>query len=253
MSITIDIKDRNYIYGVIGSPNISITDTGLLTDAIVDDQVIEPSLIEYFRFFPIEKIVNTQITSGDSSITVPFPDDEGDISTFSVKDCRLNQLQDTQAIANTSNITNPMVQFRSINQTYGNGRLGSNFDYGFSTIQSSVNAGNDALTAMNQVFYNKTDHIKREVTIYSRNPGVVQTTFAQYSTNVNHILYTSKREFLDLCRGELLLYWANNLKRINPEFPVAFNVDDLVTDGEDLKELTINKWRNKSKSVIMRG
>lgn len=252
MAITISNSDRNYIYGIIGAPNISITDTGLMTDQIADDMVIEPSLREYFRWFAIEKIVNTQISSGDAGTIIPFPDDEAEIFTYDLLDCRLAHLQDTNNIYNVNNITNPIVQFRNIGMSRG-GRLGSKYDYGFRENIASTEFTNDSMSNLNQVFYNKVDYINKTVKVFSQNPGTVQTTFACYSTNVDHVRYTSKREFLDLCRGELLLFWANNLKRINPEFPVAFNIDDLVTDGQDLKDLTIKKWQGKSKAVIMRN
>ncbi len=145
------------------------------------------------------------------------------------------------------------MQFRNVNKSYAYGRMGSRYDYGYSTIQGSTNFGNDALTNMNQVFYNNTDYENKQVTVYSQNPGTAQITFARYSTNVNNIRFLFKRDFLDLCRGELLLYWANNVKRIVTEFPVQFDVDTMVEDGNDLKEMVLNKWKNKTRSVIMRG
>lgn len=257
MAITISDEDRHFIYSIVGYPTIEIEDTGVLTDDIVDSYVIEPSLKEYFRWFAIEEIVNTQVTSGNTSVTIDFPEDDdvNGIYTYSVKDCRLSQLQDTNIYnsSNTADFTNPIVQFRNIGFSSGGGRLGSRMDYGFNSIQGSTNFVNDAMTNMNQVFYNRTDELARTVTIYSQNPGIVQTTFAKYSTNVNHIKYTSKREFLDLCRGELLLYWANSLKRVTPDLPVSFNLDALVEDGNELKELTLNKWRNKTRAVMMRN
>ncbi|MDA3856224.1 MAG: hypothetical protein PF569_08255 [Candidatus Woesearchaeota archaeon] len=252
MAVNILQTDREFILGIIGFPNIELADTGLMTDAIIDAQVILPSLQEYFRWFPIEEIVQTQMSSGNTGIVIDFPEDTIDQFVYDVKDVRLAQLQDTTNVYNGSNISNPLVQFRNISKG-GGGGLGSRMDYGFSSIRGSEQFGMDAYTNQNQVFYNNVDTINKTVTLYSQNPGIVQTTFAKYSDNVNYVKYTSKREFLDLCRGELLLYWANNLKRINPEFPVQFNVDDLVSDGQELKDLTIKKWQGKTKAVVMRN
>lgn len=253
MSINIAQKDRNFIYGIIGFPNINIEDTGIMDDQILDDMIIEPSLMEYYRFFPIEEINQTQITSGNTSVEIDWPADTIDTFVYDVKDCRLANLMDTNIVANGADITNPIVQFRSISRSYSSGRLGSRFNYGFSEIQGSENFGNDSRLNQNNVFYNKTDHVNKKVKIYSQNPGVVQTTFARYSTDVDKIRWTSKREFLDLCRGELLLYWSNSLKRINSEFPVSFDTDQLDSDGQELVDKTLDKWRGKTKAVMMRG
>lgn len=246
--------DRQYIYGVLGYPNIEVDDTGLLTDDIVDEQVILRSLYEYYRWFPIEEITQVTLSSGNTSKTVTWPDDTSDTFVFDVKDCRLAQLQDTSVgYSSGTVITNPIVQFRNISRSSMAGRFGSPYDYGFSSIMGSTNFGNDALTNLNQVFYNTTDHQNKTVNLYSQNPGTVQITFARYSNNVNYIPFIHKRDFLDLCRGELLLFWANNLKRINPEFPVAFDVDTLVEDGTDLVDKVLTKWKGKTRSVMMRG
>lgn len=250
MAITIDDNDLHYIYSVFGYPTVTLDDIGLFTEDSVKEYVIKQALYEYFRYFPIKQIQSYRVSNGNTEGSVDFPD----LDTYGVLDCRFTLSLDSDVYSNLdTSATNPFFSFRNVTKKNGGRRLGSRYSYGFDAIQSTVDWTIDSLSAQKQVFRNYVDHQARTLTYFSQQSGYVVITWAKMSDDVSDVIFRYKRDFLNLCKAELKLYWSEFLTKIDSEFPSSFDADTLKEEGQELKDKIMEKWNNKMKPVIMRG
>ncbi len=249
MAITITDEDLNYIYTVFGFPYVTLDDIDILSEQAIKDYVIQPTLEEYYRWFPLKETQQIAVSSGATEGSVDFPDSE----TFGVYTCKFALKQDTDVYSSTG-VTDPFFSTKYIRKVSGGHNLGSRMDYGFSTISKSTAWGIDSQAQANQVLRWDIDHKNRKVNYFSQQPGFIEIVWAKYSDDVSDVMFRYKRQFLDLCKGYLKLYMAEFLTKIDPAFPSNFDSDNLKEEGQELVDKIMEKWQNKTKSTgLTRG
>jgi hypothetical protein len=248
MSVIITDADLHYVYKAFGYPIVTVDDIEIITEEAIKELVIAPTLEEYFRWFPIKEIQQVSISTGLTSGIIDFPD----LDTYGVFRCQMAFKQDTDIYASIPAVTNPIFSSRYV-QKSGGRRLGSRYDYGFSSIQKSTQWEIDSKVQANEVFYWRPLYESRQLEYYSTSPGWLEITWAKLSEDCSDVMFRYKRDFLDLCQAELKLYMVEFLTKVDIETPSKFDADNLKQEGQDKKDEIIEKWGNKTKAVISRA
>lgn len=246
-TLTIDQEDYEEIIKVVGFPFVDIAEDNLeLSEDQIKQHIILSSMKEYYRWFPEPLIFSSVIDGG--AITVDYPDE----FVYGVMDARPTKYEDTLSTSQAFG-GNPFVTHRYIyrNNTYNT--LGSRYDYGFRSIRHSNQFTRDSDIQQLQVFRINDQPHNRKVEVYYSLRGSVDITFAKWSGEFDRIPFDKKRDVIELCQAELLLFLGHLRNQVDSDFPVAFDADAFIARGENLKDNTMTRWKNYSKGVAMRG
>jgi len=246
MSLIIDQDNYEYVLSVLGYPVIDHTELGtVVTEQAVKNFCILPSVKEYFRWFPIE-VEQSVSVGGSSSGSVDFPDQ----FTFSIRHTAFTSIADS--VGSSAMTSNPWINSRSLSTTTSMSSIGSRFNYGMSSISKTIMSADDTMRNSNRVFRTRTDEQNRKLEYYCNEEGHLEIVWAKWSEDFTSIPFRHQRDVLELSQAELLLWTAGILGQINPEFPSEFDYDSMQTKGEDLKEKIMTKWKEYTKSVVIK-
>ena len=244
MSLQIPDNIFTQIMKVMGAPFVEERDLEISFEQ-VKTLLIQPALLEYYRWFPIE---TEQVVSVSGGFSIPFPDP----SVFSVKDARL-----TTNLMNYGPTGNALVDERFIQSgggLYGRGMYGTRNDYGMATARITRRAEMQTLIDRNKTFKWSVKENQKKLTGFSNVAGTMSITWASYSENWDFVAFSQQNDVIKLCQSYILEYFADlRSQQSVPDAPVELNVDKMQEKAETLKTDVYDKWKNFTTPIIQRG
>lgn len=245
MSITIDQENYEYVLSILGFPFIDPSTLNVPYDeTTVKQYCIQPAMKEYFKWFPIKEEESVSVGSGGRGEKA-YPD----TYTYSVAYSAFTSQADSIATSQLG-IGNPWITSRSYSTS--SGMFGSRYDYGFSSTIGTTRNSDDIQRNANRVVRIVPNDNQRKVEYYSSEGGSIEIVWAKWSDNFTDVPWLHQKEVLELSQAELLLWLARVLQQTNPELPTEFNYEDMRTEGEDIKDRIMTKWKSYTKGVAMR-
>lgn len=241
------------IMTVMGAPFITIAPTGEdpkgydleLTVDQIKDYILEPALLDYYRWFPIE-------TYSTQSVSGPFEFQFPNSFVFSVKDLRL-----TTNLMNYGPTGNALVDERFIQSSgglYGRGMYGTRNDYGMATARISRRSEMQAFIDKNKTFKWRVIENQKKVTGFSNVAGTVAITWASWSNSWDYVSFSQQQDVIKLCQGKVLEYFGNlRLQDSVPDAPIELNGQSLIDHGKELFDAVYDKWTKFTVPIISRG
>lgn len=210
------------------------------------DLVVWPSMREYYKWFPIEYIVEY---SAEDSFEVDFPDPD----VFCVVDVRLNT-----AGFGVRDSVNPFVNnsvYRAVNSTssYGGGMYGTPYDYDMRQARIYDRAERQSIIDTNKAFRANIDPQNRKVKGFSNMMGKLVITWGKLSENFDKIPYNRLDEVIKLCKSNLLDHIGRVRGMQQSNLPNSFNYQLLLDTAKEWRKDVVDKWQKMSKIVIIRG
>lgn len=238
--ITISDANLNEIMLAVGVPVLDVSDFELSKDDIKTLCVL-PAARQFYQFFPLKEETDNAI---GTSFSIDFPDAE----TFGALDVRLN----TSAYGASGATKNPFVDEVNFRPGY-RGLYGTGYDY--NTFQSDVYAKLERQTLINKnkAFRVQINESERKVTGYSNAVGTLTIIWAKYSNSFEDIPYNRFQEVIWLAQSNLLRALGMIRGQLDADTGAEFNYDMFIKRADELEEKVMNKWKNFTKPVILRG
>jgi hypothetical protein len=226
----IQISDADYhsILAGIGYPALDEDSIySIITKEQIKELVIEPSLEDYYKFFPKRDTVT--VASPGSGAIASF-----DCTTISGIQAPIIGIIKMQFIKQSSSTPGQSIMdngsfypnaFFSASQVISVG--GSNFGVG-SQYGSPYGYGQESIVYLKR-FY--TSSVESSNKVYP---------------DIDNIQFTKKRSFINYCKGKLKLQVAETLSLIELDLPAQLNQDALQDKGEKLIEDELTHWRESS-------
>ena len=241
LSIPDNIYER--ILTCIGYPIISESDMGLTKDQILDLLILPPLKNIYYKWFPI---LERSDYSTSASFEIDFPDEQ----TFGVVDIRLVW----QGVGGAGRTGNPLLdQFniRIKGQTRNKWNTGN--DYGYTQVYYAEQAYSRARIQNVKALKQWVDYTNRKVKGYTNAIGKISITWAKWANDWSGVQFKFEEDVIKLCQSYVLGYFGRLLNQGTGDLPTELTGDDMISRSEDLEEQIIEKFKQYSKVVILRG
>lgn len=224
----------------LGVPVLDVSDFELSKDEMKTLAIL-PAVRQYYTWFPLKEESDYAV---GTSIQVPFPDDE----TFGAVDIRLN----TAAYGAQGTTKNPFVDEVNF-RPGGRGQYGTPYDYNM--FQSDVydKMERQAVINKNKAFKVRINEAARTVTGFTNATGVLTIVWAKYSNDFANIPYNRVQEVIWLSQANLLRTLGMIRGQLDADTGADFNYDLFIKRADELEEKVMDKWKNFTKPVILRG
>lgn len=246
--LTIPEEKFNEVVTCLGWPIVQVEDWGLSKDQIKDLFILRTLKDIYYKWFPI---INEQEYSITSTFEIDFPDDD----TFGIVDARLVW---KRAGYDTSSGTNPFVYGQAITVKSSVAGKSANMwdtgnDYGYSQVYEIEKAYNQSRIDATRGLKKRVDYTNRTLTGFTNVAGKLVVKWAKYSANWSGVQHRFEEDVTNLCQSRILEYFGRLLNMGTGNLPTELSGDDLIDKAESLSEEVMNKWKQYSKVVLMRG
>jgi len=249
------ISDKDYynILSAIGYPAVdenSIYD--MITQNQIYDQVIEPSLEDYYKFFPHIIPYNYYSSGANSVSTVNISTTSGNIiglanMKFVPQSSILGQ---NSLMDNGQFYANPFFSASNVMSVGGNsfgvGSFGTPFGYGFETNVYQRRFYAKSIESSNKVYYYKFDKYTNTLYYKSNIAGSFYFEFGITDNDFNNIQFDKRQSVLRYIKGNLKLKLAEILGMIELDLPANIDTDKLEEKGKDMVEKEIKYWEEVS-------
>jgi hypothetical protein len=246
--IIISQQDINEILSAVGYPTISLSDLEFPNEKVFREVILVPVMREYFTWFPIVKPVEYEIMS---TFEIPFPT----IQTFTVNQAYLNT-----AGFGVRSSTNPFLNnsvYRAVNNasSYGGGLYGTKNDYGMFSARIQERAERQSLIDTNKCLHLRTNHSDRKVEGWSNITGKLVVQWCEWSENFEDVVFQRRTDVKKLAKAKLMLHLGMLRSQLGATsgLPVNMNYQIFVDKGEKLEEEVLKRWKELTKTVIMKG
>lgn len=235
------IEDQYYyeILTELGYPFVSEEDIEF-TRSDIENYFILPAMREYFRWYPV---TTEQSVPVSGRFSVPFED----LFTFGIVDARVNN--DPSGSGATGN---PLINELTYKHT-GSGRYGTRNDYDLTVARIYERMEAQGFINHGRSIKIKVDRKNRRVTGYSNLTGDLIITWAKWDNEFNVIPYNHINEVIALSKAYTLRKVAMLRGQQASNTEIEFNYDMFMQRADELEEGIIEKWRNHTKVVVMRG
>lgn len=251
-NIIISDKDFNEIRKAIGYPVITNEFDYIATEEQIKEYSIAPALQEFYRWFPIKKPLEIQVSSNVPTEIECEEDTIGILlQQFIPSSSSLSSMGDV--MNNGIFLGNPFAsanQLSMMNQ-FSRG-FGTVFNYEFSNFVYQNRFLNESTEAMNSGYYINYDEIQNKVTVKSLLPGVFYLELATVDSDVSKIPFRLKQSFIKYAQSVLLENFVYILGLSETELPSTIDVDRLKEKSDQLKEEVLTYWREASFSPVLR-
>lgn len=210
----------------------------------IKDTLIIQALQEYFKWYPIETVYNQDISG---TFEIAFPTDQ----TFSVTDCRINTSR-----LGYGPYGNALVDERFIRSTgnFGQAMYGTQNDYGFTRAKIINKFEKQSFLESNKAFRWKVIENQRKVVGFSNVVGTLSITWASWSNDWQNISFSQQRDVIKLAQSYILRFFGDlrNQDSIDGA-PIQLNGDKLVERADKLEDEVMEKWKNRTTTISIRG
>ena len=253
MPIQISDSIFTQIMTVMGAPFVTIAPTGSdpkgydleLTVDQIKDYILQPALLDYYRWFPIESYATMSVSG---PFEFPFPSQY----VFSAKDVRM-----TTNLMNYGPTGNALVDERFIQSSgglYGRGMYGTRNDYGMATARISRRVEMQSFIDKNKTFKWRVIENQRKITGFSNVAGTMEIVWASWSDSWDYVAFSQQQDVIKLCQGKVLEYFGHlRLQDSVSDAPVELNGQALIDHGKELIDAVYEKWTNFTVPIVMRG
>lgn len=238
----------NEIVSVLGVPFVQEEELELgFYD--IKSKLILPALKEYFRWFPLHSEVS--VYQVGSNFTIDFPDDIEE-NTFGVIDARFNTAR--QSGGYTGNAFIDSLSIRPVGAR-DRGVYGTRFDYGNSAALTMQRFENQSKVESTKATKITVDEQNRRIVGFSNIMSTLEVTWAKWSSDWVKVPFSDEGDLIRLCQGRILKHFGTLRQMQNtPEnMPSSLNGDVLVEQGKELVDEVLEKWKMRSKIVLLRG
>lgn len=243
--VVIENRWLNLIKAVQGFPKV---ENLVLTNDEIKAYAVFPAMHDYFIKFPIKTRVQVPIGNG-AELDVDFPSDK----TFGVTHASVvGKLSGTSASGN--NFWNDWYYNNMFGGSrYRKGAYGTKYNF-YQTRQAQWMHEQEINTLMNKATFKYfVDHTNRQLKIYSSVSAEVAIEWASFSDDFNDVLYTRRRDVIQLAQGYLLLHFSD-LTSIGTSgaMDVEIGTDEMKERGQGLIDAVMEKWNEWPDVIYIR-
>jgi hypothetical protein len=237
----IEITDDDFdeILSTLGFPFLTLEEDFLEIDkANVIKFIIKPALRDYYMYNPIKSESSHAVVN---TFSIDFPDE----NVFNAIHCSLNQNYPYTGLNMPQ--TNPYVNAQNwrVVGYKGGGAYGMNRAYIYKYTQAISNG--DVWGSVKH----KVDLANRKLTGYTNLRGYLNVIWVSASSDFSNIRFDHKNDVIKYCQGKLKT-WLGNLHSLQTSnLANEIDWDALKTSGQEMEDEVIEKWRKKTKPIIM--
>lgn len=240
--IEISNQDYKLIISELGYPVVSEEDLEYSKEDI-KDLFIYPALRDFYIWFPKEETQAVQIAG---KFSISFPDEY----TFGVIDSRLNTTASGGG-QTTSPFMNELVFNARSSSSFG--KYGTPYDYGFTEARYAQRLERRAVTDFGKSYRIHVNDNDKKVEGFTNVAGELSITWAKYSNDFSNIPYRRKNEVINLAKANVLKGFAQLRGQMTASVGVEFDTRVFEDRAQKLEDEVLNKWKQKTKVVVMRG
>ncbi len=244
-NLIIEETDYKQILTALGYPILQETDFGIVEENIKDLFILHVLKNIYFKWFPLKEEDTYAIST---NFSIDFPDS----NTFGIVDARLVRLSNRGSIRSN----NPLINEANIKiraqSGYAN-KWDTGNDYGFAQVENIERSYQTSLAAYNKAVKKWVDYETNQLKGYSNISGDLSVTWAKYSENFNDVPHKFKNDVIKLSQSYLLEYFGRLRNQGTADLPTELTGDDFIDKAETLKDEVMEKFKQYTKSVVLRG
>jgi len=235
--IEISDDDFNEIIQVVGYPFLNLEEDILEIDKQgIITHVVRPSLRDYYTYNPI-KLEKSYIVN--TTFSFDFPDD----NVFNVIQCNINQNHPNLTLSLPQ--TNPYVN--ALNYSVVRGDKGYHRERA-ETMQYMKGISKGDL--WESVKYN-IDFDNKKLKGYTNIRGYLNVIWALCDSNFSNIKFEHKNDVITYCQGKLMLWYGRIHSFQTSNLPNEVDWDSFKTDGQEMIESILTKWKSKTKPILL--
>lgn len=238
LSIPDDIYQR--ILTCIGYPIVQESDMGLTKEQILDLLILPPLKNVYYKWFPI---LERQDYDSASSFEIDFPDEQ----TFDVTDVRLVW----QGVGKTGHPLLDELNIKVKGQTRNKWATGN--DYGYTQVYNAERAYSRARIQNIKALKQWVDYQNRKLKGRTNTTGKISVTWAKWANDWSGVKFKFEEDVIKLCQSYILQYFGNLLNQGTGDLPTELTGDEMISRSEDLYDQVMEKFRQYTKPVVLRG
>lgn len=242
---TITVPDNIYqrILTCIGYPIVQESDMGLTEDQILDLLILPPLKNVYYKWFPV---LERKDYDTAAQFEVDFPDEQ----TFDVIDIRLVW----QGVGGVGKTGNPLLDQLNIKvKGQSRNKWDTGNDYGYTQVYYTEQAYSRARIQNVKALKQWIDYENRKVKGHTNATGKISITWAKWSNNWSGVRFKFEEDVIKLCQSYILQYFGNLLNQGTGDLPTELNGDQMIDRAETLYDEVMEKFKQYSKIVILRG
>jgi len=250
-NIQISDKDFGEIKKVIGYPVVTTEFDYIANAEQIKDYAIAPALHEFYRWFPMKRVLEIRTSSNGLQ---EIQCDEDVVGIIGQQFIPASSSFSSGGAMNTGTfLGNP---FASANQVSSMGQMsrgfGTPFNYEFSNFQYQNRFLQESIEASNNGYYIDYNEIDNKLIVKSLLSGVFYLELAVVDSDVNKIPFRLKPSFIKYAQSLLLDNFVDILGLSESDLPSTLDIDRLTDKSEKLKEEVLPYWREASRSYVMR-
>lgn len=241
ITITIDDQDLDEIYFETGVPVIDKEDVEVPVDN-VKKVCVFPAMMEYFAWFPLTLVSEYDVSN--SSFSVDFPTQ----NTFGITDARII-LSSGQGSAG-SPFVNSLIYKRASSGGYGRSGQYGYAMYEAKLLERQFQQANMNLNVTKQLTANSRT---RKLTGFISSVGTLKVTWAEISYTFSDIPMRDRLDVKDLAKSKLLRAVGMIRAQQQNTMDMEMNYQQFLDRAQALEEKVLEKWRGKTKVVVLRS
>lgn len=238
---TISTDDFDQILLELGCPPIPVSELELPPDKI-KSLCIYPAMMEFFIWNPI--ILRQEYTVAAGNFTIPAPN----ANVIGIVNGRVSG----QMSRNTMSSGSPFIDSLLYSQKNRNvGGIPHQYELQESKLMERRLAQSvDPVYGARKVSYNAAT---RQAEGFCTLPSQVMITWGQMSMDMDDIDPLRRREALKLAKSYTLRAFGQLRGQQNSNTGVEFNYQMMLDRADKLEEEVLEKWRTRTKVVVVRG
>lgn len=225
-----------------------IVDNILLSDNQIRHLCIRPALRDYFSKFPIQDVIQQNITGAE--VILDFPDD----FTYGISDIRIVGSGSGGSNGSGSSFFE-LVKWQNLGGGFsqGGGAYGIPGFNPNSILQQKLENLQAHQSMVNQyttLKYRVEPHNKK-VYAYTSGSGKLNVTWAKYSNDFDAVKYDKINDVIMLCKANLLHHLGMSSNMIEDGADIDVNSDLLIDTAKELRESVFEKWNEYPDIIVL--